>query len=95
MIEPRRNTIKPIRQENESLVDFAHRMALYYEEVRYGALQDIRAIDKANARSLSSSRIVPKPICTRETERERISVHEKAQSNPLLREILRKMVIKW
>jgi len=86
---------KPVRIAGESLVDFAHRMAMYYEEVRNGALRDIRAIDKTNNASLRGSRIIPKPIPTRETERERISLHEKAQSNPLLREILRKMVIKW
>lgn len=87
--------VKPERIAGESLVDFAHRMAMYYEEVRYNALLDIRSIDSANGRSSRGSRIIPKPIPTRETERERISIHEKAQSNPLLREILRKMSLKY
>jgi hypothetical protein len=83
---------KPIRGDYSSLVDFAHDMAVYYEEVRFCALRDIRKIDGA---ARKSGAITSNKIVTRETERERISAHEKAQNNPLLRDILKKMEIKW
>jgi hypothetical protein len=87
--------IKPKKENYPDLVSFAHAMALYFEEIRYQALLDIRQIDSASNRGLRGARIIPKPLPTRETERERISIHEKAQNNPLLREILRKMTIKY
>lgn len=86
---------KPKRENYPDLVSFAHAMAMYYEWVRHSALEDIRAIDKTDNRRYRGSRIIPKPLPTRETERERISIHEKAQSNPILRDILRKMTLKY
>lgn len=79
---------KPIRRVDESLVDFAYRMHQYFDAVTKAAITDIRQIDRIRA-----PKMVSKAIATRETERERISVHEKAQNNPLLRELLRKMQI--
>lgn len=80
---------KPTRYSDESIVDFAVRMAEYFEAVKIQALTDIRQIDRTK-RGIC----VSKPIVSRETEKERISVHEKAQNNPLLRELLRKVELR-
>lgn len=86
---------KPTREQFDSLVEYAAAMHKYFEEMRYGALADIRAIDRADNSRRSASRCIAKPIPTRETEGERISIHEKAQSNPILRNLLKNMEIKW
>lgn len=80
---------KPVRRSEEFIVDFAVRMAEYFEAVKIQALVDIRQIDRAKR-----SGMITKPIVSRETERARISVHEKAQNNPLLRELLRKVELR-
>jgi hypothetical protein len=80
---------KPVRKAGEPYTAFMYRVHLYKVQCRESALAQIRAIDKANARSNKGA--IAKPIATRETERERISLFDKAERNPLLASMLRRM----
>lgn len=82
---------KPIRADGEPYTAFMYRVHLYKVECREAALIQIRAIDKVNAKARAGATLRANPIATRETERERITLFDKAQRNPLLASILRKM----
>lgn len=79
------NLVKPTRDSFISVIAYADAMTTYLRLSKIEALKDMRAIDSAN----KAPKMFYKPLVSRETERERISMHEKAQSNPLLRAMLR------
>lgn len=80
---------KPVRGAGEAYTTYMYRVSLWKLAIREQALLQIRAIDSANARKGKGA--IAKPIATRETERERISLFDKAECNPLLASMLRRM----
>lgn len=82
MVEPR-----PIQRPHEKMLAFYNRVSEWEERVKPLMAREARSIDAVLARAPITTR---GPIISRETARSRITLHDYAQNNEVLRRILRK-----
>lgn len=76
----------PVRREGETTLAFYHRLNEWESQMRDYCKREANKIDSTNKRSMFPT----KRAITEQTKMERVSLHEHAENNPVLRNILKK-----
>ena len=80
-------TQKPIRSEDEKLGAYMLRLLDWEALNRKEAMAQFRSIDSA----MTKCKVSVRPATTKQTEIDRMTLHDKAATNPALKRILKRM----